>query len=209
MNLNLVRTSPYNNNYNWGFAHYNNSLYYSVPNGKWIYRYPLKYFEKIYVKTFDYAPYGITYDGKFFYIVDRDGGYVKKYDRSFTLVKTYTVYSTAGNRPYSILFANGFFYVGYYTAVIVNCYIIKYNFNFICIKYILADCPKAYAMAYDGKFFYIYSYYVANLNKYDSSFNLVSILYRVWSRNTGFAFDGKFLYIWEDTDKYLKKYSIT
>lgn len=208
MTLKLVRTGPYNNDNNFGFTLFNNSLYYSVPGGKWIYRYPLIYYKPVYMKTLDYASYGITYDGKFFYLVDYVNCYVKKYDQSFTLVKTYTVGLATFNRPVCILSVNGFFYVGFYITQATTYYIIKYNSNFIPIEYIHPGIANPNSMAYDGRFFYFAFNINQTIYKYDSRPKLVSTSSSLGYQPTGLGWDGKFLYIWDTTNKFLKKYSV-
>lgn len=207
MILKLVRTSPYCLPSDAGFAIFNNALYSVETNSKYVFKIPFRYFNKIFVKDVGFPVWGITFDGKFFYITDGNYFYVKKYDINFNLIKAYSVGSSAIGYPWWMLPANGFFYVGFYPRAGTYFSIKKYNSEFIFIRNVMYGSVVPRSMAYDGKHFYMVYYLNLNLYRYDHHFIKIDNIIPLGYQPSSIAHDGKFLYINDTNNYFVKKYA--
>ncbi|MFX0188739.1 MAG: hypothetical protein ACFE8A_13495 [Candidatus Hodarchaeota archaeon] len=153
--------------------------------------------------------YDITWDGKYFYLMDREYKRVYKYPSDFSSYITY--YSIpATNTPLGIVWVGGYFYI---TDDIYD-YVFRYNSDFSSyITYNIGSISGPgtyYGICYDGEYFYVIDQNIDEINKYPSDFRSEIASYDVGALGGNdfpyaIEWDGEYFYV-TDGDAYVYKY---
>jgi len=159
-------------------------------------------------------PWGMCWDGTYFYICDYSDGYIYKYPSNFaSLTASYdisTVSSGANDNPTGLCWDGTFFYV---TDPDDGC-IYKYNaaLNILVATYDIGALgnDNPFGICWDGTYFYTVDYVTNTVYKYPSDFSSVLTSYDLSSYISSaisLFWDGTYFYITDDISTSIFKFN--